>query len=92
MRPLISGTVTVCYDETHFSHCFYPEHSGSMVEFLTRDQGATGSSLTDLCCVTCVLDQDTFILVQPRKTHSHISERLLSARLIKISVNRSIYI
>ena len=47
MSSLISGTVTVCYDETHFSNCFYPEHSGSVVEFLTRDQGATGSSLTD---------------------------------------------
>ena len=32
------------------------ERSGSVVECLTRDRGATGSSLTD------VLEQDTFIL------------------------------
>ena len=48
---------------------FTREHSGSVVESLTRDIGATvGASLASLCCV---LEQDTFILVlvQPRKTH-----------------------
>ena len=38
------------------------EHSGSVVECLTRDRGAAGLSL---------------VLVQPRKTRPYITERLL---------------
>ena len=37
------------------------EHSGSVVECLTQDRGAMGSSLTGVT-VLCVLEQDTFTL------------------------------
>ena len=36
------------------------ERSGSVVESLTRDGGATGSSFTSVLC--CVIEQDTLIL------------------------------
>ena len=53
------------------------ERNGSVVECLTQDQGATGSSLTGVNVV--VLEQDT-ILVQPRKTRPCLTERLLMER------------
>ena len=38
------------------------ENSGSVVEYLTRDRGAAGSSLTRRRHCVVVLEQDTFIL------------------------------
>ena len=48
----------VCMDEesVHHPRNMEAERSGSVVECLTRDRRATGSSLR------CVLEQDTFIL------------------------------
>ena len=47
------GGVCVCVCVLHFKHCPYQyiktskmEHSDSVVECLTRDRGAAGSSLT----------------------------------------------
>ena len=50
----------------------FREHSGSVVECLTQDQGVAGSSITTLC-----LEQD-IVLVQPRKAHPDITEKLLT--------------
>ena len=38
------------------------ESSGSVVEYLTRDRGAAGSSLTGVPAFSTLLEQDTFIL------------------------------
>ena len=54
------------------------EHSGTVVECLTWDRRATGSSLT--CVTALVLEQDIYpslVLVQPRKTRPCLTERLL---------------
>ena len=52
------------------------ERRGSVVECLTRDgMAAVGASPASLCCV---LEQDTFILVQARKTRRDVTERLLT--------------
>ena len=58
------------------------ERSGSVVECLTQDRGAAGSSLT---CVTALCPwawhiNPSLILVQRRKTHPYIAERLLIRR------------
>ena len=56
--------------------------SGSVVECLTRDEGAQTRAST--ASLHCVLAQDTFILAkywfQPRKTCPFITERLLMGR------------
>ena len=52
------------------------EHSDSVVECLTRDRGAAGSSLTALCPFTRHINP-SLVLVQPRKTCPYITERLL---------------
>ena len=54
------------------------ERSGSVVECLTQERGAAGSSLTSITALlpwarTLILA----LLVQPRKTRSFITERLL---------------
>ena len=64
------------------SHVFSREHSGSVVECLTREQGATGSSLTGVT-VLCPLARrinPSLVLVQPRKTRPYITGRLLKGR------------
>ena len=50
------------------------EHSGSVVECLTPDRGAAGSSLTALRI------NSSLVLVQPRKTLPFLIERLLMGR------------
>ena len=53
-----------------------------MVEFLTRDRRAAGSSLTGVT-VLCSLSKNIYpslVLVQPRKTRPFITERLLMRR------------
>ena len=56
--------------------------SGSVIEFLTRDRGATGSSLTGITalCPWARHINPSIVLVQPRKTHPFIIERLLMGR------------
>ena len=56
------------------------ESSSSVEECLTRDLGVVGSSLTG---GTGVPEQDTLssaliVLVQPRKTHHNMTEKLLT--------------
>ena len=55
------------------------EHSGSVVECLTRDWGAAGSSLTGVTalCPWAKHINPSLVLVQPRKTRHCLSERLL---------------
>ena len=51
----------------------------AVVECLTRDLEAAGSSLTGITAL-CVLEQDidpSLVLVQPKKTRPFITERLL---------------
>ena len=55
------------------------ERSGSVVECMTRNRGAAGSSLT---CVTALCSwarhiSPSLVLVQPRKTRPYVTERLL---------------
>ena len=58
------------------------ELNGSVVECLTRDRGAAGWSLTSVTAL-CPLARHinpSLLLVQPKKTHSYITERLLMGR------------
>ena len=57
----------------------FRERSGSVVECLTRDGGAAGSSLTDITALWSLskTHSPSLVLVQPRKTHSSLTERLL---------------
>ena len=58
------------------------EHSGSVVECLTRDRGAAGSSLTGVNASWSLSKNidPSLVLVQPRKTRPSITERLLMGR------------
>ena len=58
------------------------ERSGSVVECLTRDQGAAGSSLSGVTalCPSARHINPSLVLVQPRKTHPYITEKLLMGR------------
>ena len=51
------------------------ECSGSVVECLTQDRRAAGSSLTGVTALC-----PSLVLVQPRKTRPFITERLLIGR------------
>ena len=65
------------------------EHSSSVVEYLTQDQGATGLSLTGIT-VLCPLARHIYpslVLVQPRWTHPDITETLLIGT-IRIKSNK----
>ena len=50
------------------------ERSASVVECLTRNRGAAGSSLTG---ITVLWSLSKTFIVQPRKTHPCLTERLL---------------
>ena len=65
-----------------FCLCNFRERSGSVVECLTRDRGAEGSSLTRRNCVVSLSKNmnSSLVLVQPRKTRPFITERLLVGR------------
>ena len=58
------------------------ESSGSVVESLTRDGGATGSSFTSVTalCPWARHITPSLVLVQPRTTRPHITDRLLMGR------------
>ena len=68
-----------CNNILMFCFCKY-EHGGSVVECLTRDLRAVGSSLT---VVTALCPRARHVypcleLVQPRKTRSDVTERFLT--------------
>ena len=65
-----------------FLKSFWRERSGSVVERLTRDRRAAGSSLTGLTalCPWARHINPSLVLVQPRKTSPFITERLLMGR------------
>ena len=59
------------------------ERSGSVVEFLTRDREAAGSSLTGVTALwflSYTLSYPSLVLVQPRKTRPCLAERLFMGR------------
>ena len=55
----------------HLSSQRYEEHGGSVVEYLTRDWGVAGLSLTGHFILSLVL-------VKPRKTRPNMTEKLLT--------------
>ena len=63
-------------------HRFYREGSCSVVECLTWDRGAPGSSLTGVTvlCPWAGHINPSLVLVQPKKTCPFITERLLMGR------------
>ena len=58
------------------------ERSGSVVECLTRDRGAAGSSLTGVTALYTWARHvnPSLVLVQPRKIRPYTTERLLIGR------------
>ena len=58
------------------------ERSGSVVECLTRDRRAAGSSLTGVTALWSLSKTHfpSLVLVRPRKTRPYITERLLMER------------
>ena len=65
---------------------------GSVVECLTRDRRAPGSSLHRRNCVVA-LKKDIYVslvLVQPRKTRPYITERLLMGHKESNQTNKQI--
>ena len=56
------------------------EHSGSVVECLTRDRGFAGSSLIGVTalCSSARHIKPCLVLVQPRKTRPDITEKMLT--------------
>ena len=65
---------TVCYNKNTWGR------SGSVVEYLTRDRRAAGSSLTGIVVSLSKNINPSLVLVQPRKTRPFIAERLLMGR------------
>ena len=55
------------------------ERSGSVVECLTQDRGAAGSSLTGVTALWSLskTHYPSLVLIQPRKTRLCLTERLL---------------
>ena len=67
-----------CYIPIKISNVCLRERSGSVVECLTRDGGAAGSSLNGYCVVSLNKNiNPSLVLVQPWKTRPFITERLL---------------
>ena len=69
---------------------FQSERSGSVVQCLTRDRGAAGSSLTGVLalCPWARHIHPSLVLVQPRKTCPYITERLLMGRIESNQTNK----
>ena len=65
-----------------YSNSYSIQQGGSVVEGLTWDQGAAGSSLTGVTalCPWARHINPSLVLVQPRKTRPFITERLLMGR------------
>ena len=70
---------------------FFRERSGSVVECLTRDRGAGGSSLTGVTalCPWARHINPSLVLVQPRRTRPFITERLLMGRKKSNQTNKN---
>ena len=69
------------------------EYSGSVVDCLTRHRGAAGSSLTGVTAL-CPLARHinpSLVLVQPRKTHPFIIERLLMGHKVSNQTKQSFH-
>ena len=73
-----------------FANFFYRERSGSVVECLTQDRRAAGSSLTGVTvlCPWARHINPSLVLVQPRKTRPFITERLLMGRKESYQTNK----
>ena len=69
---------------------FQRERSGSVVQCLTRDRGAAGSSLTGVTalCPWARHIHPSLVLVQPRKTCPYITERLLMGHIESNQTNK----
>ena len=67
------------------------ERSGSVVDCLTRDQGATGSSITGVTALWSLSKTQipSLVLVQPRKTRLWVTERLLIGRKESYHTNKT---
>ena len=72
---IIDDVITVTFESSMICR----ERSGSVVECLTPDWGAAGSSLTGVTalCPWARHINPSLVLVQPRKTCPYITERLL---------------
>ena len=68
------------------SNVLIRERSGLVVECLTRDRRAAGSSLTG---VTALCPNPSLVLSQPRKIRSYITERLLMGRKESNQTNKT---
>ena len=68
----------------------FRERRGSVVECLTRDRRATGSSLTGVTLLLSLskTHYPSLVLVQPRKTRPYITERLLMAGMRKFRIDQ----
>ena len=73
------------------SCAIYKRCSGSVVECLTRDREAAGSSLTGVTalCPWARHIYPSLVLVQPRKTRPCLTERLLMGRKESNQINKS---
>ena len=61
-------------------YMLYQECTGSVIERLTRDRGVAGSSLNGFValCPRVRHINHCLVLVQPRKTHPDITEKVLT--------------
>ena len=69
------------------------ERSGSVVECLTRDRGAAGSSVTGVTALWSLSKTHVYpslVLVQPRKTRPCLTERLLMGRKESNQTNKTV--
>ena len=81
-RSEVKVTVTQLWYAILPKRGFLRERSGSVVECLTRDKGAAGSSLTG-ATVLWSLSKNIYpslVLVQPRKTRPCLTDILLMGR------------
>ena len=87
------GTIYIVYFHTHV-HVHIGRRSGSVVECLTRDRGAAGSSLTSVTALWSLSKQiyPSLVLVQPRKTRPCLTERLLMGRKVSKQTNKHVHI
>ena len=69
-----------CCCLTFFKNLLFRERSGSVKECLTLDRGAVGSSLTGVTALWSLSKTNLSLLVQLRKTHPCLTERLLMGR------------
>ena len=91
MTHLVNKYVTCTHSGQYLIKCFRSmTMSGSVVECLTRDRGDACSSLTGVTalCPWANYINPSLVLVQPRKTRSYITERVLMGRKESQQTNR----